>query len=103
MFFSFFVIPFRFNHLFIIFYHFPEKTVKGLGNIPFRNLSSQNLCADFRANFVEENEKLRRLAVAGQGILPRSSTKLTEKTRADFVKTGSYTLTAFFAMIALLL
>ena len=47
-----------------------------------KNLSSQDLCVDFRANFAEDKAKFHRLAVAGQGILTQSSAKYAEKTRA---------------------
>ena len=37
---------------------------------------------DFRANFVEDEAKFRRLAAASQEILTQSSAKFAEKTRA---------------------
>ncbi len=47
-----------------------------------KNLSSEDLCVDFRANFAEDKAKFRRLAVASQEILTQSSVKFAEKTRA---------------------
>ncbi len=46
------------------------------------NLSSQDLCVNFRANFVEDKEKSRRNTCVFQGILTQSSAKFAEKTRA---------------------
>ena len=47
-----------------------------------KNLSSQDLHVDFRANFDEDKAKFRRLAAASQVILSQSSSKFAEKTRA---------------------
>ena len=49
---------------------------------------SLDLCVDFRADFVADKAKFRRLAVASQEILTQSSVKSAEKTRANFYVNG---------------
>lgn len=57
--------------------------------IEFKSLYSSDLCVNFRADFVADKAKSRRLAVASREILTQSAAKYAEKTCAIFYE---YTL-----------